>query len=170
MCIFYIVSLHNISSFSYVCYFSQGYTALHIALQFDHENIFNLLVQVYGEIFYSKNNSSRILVINLSVPYIYRHHPQSHQRHNKGEASITVGQTSPGCPLYSCSLPKAATSKPTAIYARAPVCRRLDESRRDNAPLSNAGHFVGYIACFGFGQYMYIGGREREPRGCAYRR
>lgn len=27
----------------------QGYTALHIAMQFDHENIFNLLVQVYGE-------------------------------------------------------------------------------------------------------------------------
>ncbi|XP_074101011.1 ankyrin repeat domain family member sosondowah isoform X2 [Cotesia typhae] len=25
-----------------------GYTALHIAMQFDHENIFNLLVQVYG--------------------------------------------------------------------------------------------------------------------------
>lgn len=27
----------------------QGYTPLHIAMQFDHENIFNLLVQVYGE-------------------------------------------------------------------------------------------------------------------------
>ncbi|OXU30553.1 hypothetical protein TSAR_003057 [Trichomalopsis sarcophagae] len=27
---------------------TSGYTPLHIALQFDHENIFNLLVQVYG--------------------------------------------------------------------------------------------------------------------------
>ncbi|KAK0092928.1 hypothetical protein PV326_000301 [Microctonus aethiopoides] len=26
----------------------QGYTALHLAMQFDHENIFNLLIQVYG--------------------------------------------------------------------------------------------------------------------------
>ncbi|XP_076379542.1 uncharacterized protein LOC143259804 isoform X1 [Megalopta genalis] len=26
----------------------QGYTPLHIAMQFDHENVFNLLVQVYG--------------------------------------------------------------------------------------------------------------------------
>ncbi|KAK2585749.1 hypothetical protein KPH14_010360 [Odynerus spinipes] len=25
-----------------------GYTPLHIAMQFDHENVFNLLVQVYG--------------------------------------------------------------------------------------------------------------------------
>lgn len=36
----------------------QGYTPLHIAMQFGHENIFNLLVQVYGESFYNKPSFS----------------------------------------------------------------------------------------------------------------
>lgn len=61
----------------------QGYTPLHIAMQFDHENIFNLLVQVYGKyasvficLYYEsfKCTSNILLSYNVTsiLKYIFR--------------------------------------------------------------------------------------------------
>lgn len=35
----------------YLCFFFQGYTPLHIAMQFRHENVYKLLVEVYGKLY-----------------------------------------------------------------------------------------------------------------------
>lgn len=52
-----------------VYYFlSQGYTPLHLAMQYEHEDIFDLLVQVYGEWFkasYCRGVGSSVLVVAL---------------------------------------------------------------------------------------------------------